>query len=337
MKACYIVICITIIVIILVVLFAVFYRQRDFFTYANLIIPNTTMSIPEFMSAMQTSHLTSCDRIWPANAPLPLSVINDPSSLEKPSLGTYEFIIRCLSASYNLAEKCDSVDWSIANWICNVEHIYTILPAKFDKDPVGFIGKISFDNTVSQCSPPSKSPKGSSTDILLVVIRGTEEVEWLEEAEMVLVKSPIPGSKGRVEKGFAEIYNQIIGQIAKYGQDYSKILVCGHSLGAALTTLVAASLAVTNTDKQIYAYPVACPQPGDQEFAEWYYDLTTKNLKSTVINNTADAVPGIPLYDWGYRPVNNEIRFTLDTGVLLHNHLLTTYLAGAHKLFGDPN
>jgi len=77
-------------------------------------------------------------------------------------------------------------------------------------------------------------------------------------------------------------------------------VVCGHSLGGALATLLVADLAA-NTPLKPQAWTFASPRVGDAAFAGRYGGLSTVSWR---IYNQADIVPYFPVDAAGsYQPV----------------------------------
>jgi pimeloyl-ACP methyl ester carboxylesterase len=72
----------------------------------------------------------------------------------------------------------------------------------------------------------------------------------------------------------------------------SSLTVCGHSLGAALATLLALDVAANTIFKDPTVYTYASPRTGDPAFASTY-DQVVKN--SFRIANRLDLVPKLPL------------------------------------------
>jgi triacylglycerol lipase len=158
---------------------------------------------------------------------------------------------------------------------------------------------------------------GATPRAAVVAIRGTASaMEWWDDMHWDLVPfTQIPGG-GKVAQGFYDIYRTFgtmaPGQpgaaqpSAAFAADIAHaaadglaagldpalpIVVCGHSLGGALATLLAADLAA-NTPLKPQAWTFASPQVGDAMFAGCYGRLSTVSWR---IYNQVDVVPYFPV------------------------------------------
>lgn len=130
---------------------------------------------------------------------------------------------------------------------------------------------------------------------LIVSCRGTEPTalnDVMADLEVIKTVWSSEGGTGYVHQGFKhevdKVYEGIHNYIKKHGKD-KKIWVTGHSLGAAMATLVAAKL--TEDGEQItYVYSFGSPRAGGSEFATW----CDKNLKHKRFVNNNDIVPCVP-------------------------------------------
>lgn len=115
----------------------------------------------------------------------------------------------------------------------------------------------------------------------LCVIRGTATPEeWWEDAEAEPISRP--GLPGKVERGFRELYESLVLRRPGSLTDMplvtalcnlvgsGRVLVAGHSLGAALASFVALDLAdPSRLGKRVSARLIASPRPGDGLFAQY--------------------------------------------------------------------
>jgi predicted lipase len=138
------------------------------------------------------------------------------------------------------------------------------------------------------------SPDGEAVSVL----RGTDNVwEWLEDGKFLMV----PWGPGLTEDGFTGVYRslRVKGAAAQVGaRDYllsllsagqaKRVTVCGHSLGGALATLLAASLA----GRDVSSYTFASPRVGDHLFSGRYDELLAG--KTFRVENRFDLVPKLP-------------------------------------------
>ena len=185
----------------------------------------------------------------------------------------------------------------------------------------------------------------------VVALRGTRSaVEWWDDLHWNLVPFTPVSSGGMVAQGFYDIYRtfgtmkpaesarsaastsfaaEIAETVINFDGDLDPALptiVCGHSLGGALATLLVADLAA-NTPINPQAWTFASPRVGDAAFAARYDALSEISWR---IYNRADIVPYVPVDTADrYQPVSagyainslGRARWSLGCA-----HALNTYL-----------
>jgi triacylglycerol lipase len=191
--------------------------------------------------------------------------------------------------------------------------------------------------------------RNRATGTVFVIFRGTESPgDWLSNISFPQV--PFRDQWGNVERGFAEIYIQmsqsVIGPVHQSGA--ANVIVTGHSLGGALSTLATADLAPNGMIASLYNF--ASPRTGNPEF--------TRKLNATVpvvwrVVNTEDIVTTVPLatakvdtkpHSLGafdlvvlalnkldYMHVGSAVTFTAHEGSIIDNHKMATYIAGLNS------
>ncbi len=183
---------------------------------------------------------------------------------------------------------------------------------------------------------------GSAAE-LVISIRGTEGInEWLHDAEFWLVSCPVFGAKGWTEDGFSAIYKsfrptrdpagaphlmQTIRGLIDAGA-YTKVTVCGHSLGGALTSFLGLDIALNTSCKNPVVYSYASPRVGDPTFAHHYNQTVTTNYR---IENRSDLVPKLPpILPVPYEHVNTDEALIPVPGEIKAEiacmHVIETYL-----------
>ncbi len=159
---------------------------------------------------------------------------------------------------------------------------------------------------------------GGDPRTAVVALRGTATTtEWWDDLHWDLVPfTQVPGG-GKVAQGFFDIYNTFGTMSAgqqestpapgSFASDVARaaadglatdldpaalpMVVCGHSLGGALATLLVADLAA-NTSLKPRAWTFASPRVGDAIFAARYGGLSTVSWR---IYNQVDVVPYFPV------------------------------------------
>ncbi len=158
---------------------------------------------------------------------------------------------------------------------------------------------------------------GGDPRTAVVALRGTATVtEWWDDLHWDLVPFDRVANGGKVAQGFFDIYStfgtMVPGQQGATSASRSfatdiahaaadglaadldpglPIVVCGHSLGGALATLLVADMAA-NTPLKPQAWTFASPRVGDAAFAACYGRLSTVSWR---IYNLPDIVPYFPV------------------------------------------
>jgi predicted lipase len=150
----------------------------------------------------------------------------------------------------------------------------------------------------------------------------------------------VSGKVANVHKGFVDVYmkfrNDLSSTLLKINPNKNKkIIISGHSLGAAISTIAGADL-VQSGYKDVGVYNFASPRVGDQTFA----DLVNIELKLPVYRlvNISDMVPNMPPsvspnfedYDNPYMYVHcgKMVYFQINRLSVLNNHLIPAYMTG---------
>ena len=209
------------------------------------------------------------------------------------------------------------------------------------------------------------SPAGD----IIIAIRGTENsTEWTDDILFsTQTNSPIAGVPGKVHLGFATIYNggtpggttglnyyaptnpivppkktDTTFPLAKVLSGARSVNVTGHSLGAALATLLILDIAV-NVKMTVTSYNFASPMVGDPTFANFFNGLIGKQIANNFrVANGVDPIPTQPsnVYyapgsdqEWNYMQVNGYC--PVDSGLLSvigDPHSLSNYVIGLKNL-----
>lgn len=179
-----------------------------------------------------------------------------------------------------------------------------------------------------------------SANTALVAFRGTENLQdWLADFDAVLINYEPVGNSGLVHMGFQLVYEQVRGTlpplIAVGCAGCTRILVTGHSLGAALAVLSALDIAKNippNIVPELYTF--AGPRTGNPTFANIFNGVigTCYRVVNKLEIVPLDIVPNVPLpplYQHVGQAENVNGGFTMDEAVA---HSLPAYAAGLRKL-----
>lgn len=166
----------------------------------------------------------------------------------------------------------------------------------------------------------------------IIALRGTQSnFEWLIDVVIPQVKVPLFWFKhdhfkaAKVHIGFLYFFVMLIEQIKNAAKQFDNELpcyVCGHSLGAALATLVAPAIKLITNNSNVLMYNYASPRVGDPTFVNAYNFLISESYR---VVNLSDLVPMIPpskIGPWFYGHVKEEWSFLNQSGNVAGNHAL---------------
>lgn len=133
---------------------------------------------------------------------------------------------------------------------------------------------------------------------VFIAFRGTEDMRDamadLDVRRADLEDTDVSGVK--LHNGFYKQYKSIDQDIMvildELDSEYDEIVMCGHSLGAALATIAAADIATKKREKKVRCHTCGSPRVGNREFTEWFESRVSENWR---IYNKNDPVPMIPI------------------------------------------
>jgi Lipase (class 3) len=183
----------------------------------------------------------------------------------------------------------------------------------------------------------------ANPDDVVMAIRGTANAwEWIQDAKFLLI--PFKRGSGLTEDGFTDMYNSfaaISGNTPKPFVDCvspgipttATITIVGHSLGAAVATLLAYDFA-SNTKLNVLLYTLASPRVGDLSFSQVFNHIVPNAYR---IYNRLDIVPKLPP-PLMYFHVGDETELlppTILKSTLACEHHLTSYFNMLGALCGN--
>jgi hypothetical protein len=139
------------------------------------------------------------------------------------------------------------------------------------------------------------------SDVYLAV-RGTENIwEWLQDFNFLQRPFPNVSGAGLTEDGFTDMYlsfsltpatgaGSFVKNVVNLLPSNAMVTVTGHSLGAALATLLALDLSV-NSSLPVGLYTLASPRVGDLTFSHLFNHVVPNAYR---IDNRFDVVPKTP-------------------------------------------
>jgi hypothetical protein len=179
----------------------------------------------------------------------------------------------------------------------------------------------------------------SASGEMVVAIRGTQTIdEWLHDFSFLFVPNPIHAGGGMTEDGFTAIYRSLrlgadpnspsaIAAIATLvgAGGISTITVTGHSLGAALATLLTLDVGLNSGVARTTSYTFASPRVGEMFFEHTYDSVVPDTYR---ICNRPDLVPQTPPFP--YEHVGNDLELVPPYNSISANlacwHSIDTYL-----------
>jgi len=181
---------------------------------------------------------------------------------------------------------------------------------------------------------------------IVIAVRGTEGIwEWLQDAKFLPRPFPnVPGG-GLSEDGFTDMYLSFSltpSPSTTFMQDVKALLpsnamvtVTGHSLGAALATLLSLDMAV-NTSFPLAVYTLASPRVGDLSFHNLFNHIVPNAYR---VANRLDIVPQTPP-PLLYLHVGDDTELVPDNTLkydLACEHALTSYFNMLAALIGQQS
>ena len=147
-----------------------------------------------------------------------------------------------------------------------------------------------------------------------------------------------------VHKGFTDAYNNFREKVINTlkNNSFKKIVICGHSLGAGISTIIGADLINEgyNSDNNYTTviYNFASPRVGNTDFCK----LISENIPLYRIVNTSDLVPTLPpsvspnfidnSTPYIYTHCGEAKYFTDNRFSVLNNHMMDSYRNGLDLL-----
>lgn len=146
----------------------------------------------------------------------------------------------------------------------------------------------------------------------IAVFRGTQTVfEAVQDARFVKVPNPFEVNAGMVESGFAAVASSIKDQPNAGGNPFRAVVgalpqakplvIVGHSLGAAIATLMSYRAKQLFPGFTLDVVLVASPRVGDATFAARYDAML--GSRTVRLSVTADIVPQVPFPFMGFQHV----------------------------------
>lgn len=179
-----------------------------------------------------------------------------------------------------------------------------------------------------------------SDNTIILAFRGTQtEREWLLDFHIQKIKFPYVTQECFVHEGIFHIYQScrdtILTRLNKLSTN-KEVLITGHSLGGALSTLLTLDSIHSTNFTNISHCSFASPKVGDSHFKDVFQHVVPTSLRFV---NIYDIIPLLPPSYTKNKPTyshTKEIKsFAYDAGSLKLNHKIETYKLGIQKKFSS--
>ena len=182
--------------------------------------------------------------------------------------------------SYNLSQLITSVLLSGAAYCDDYSHL--------------LINDLNILDTVYDQESDLRGFTAATNDTFYVALRGSSSAQnWIDDFEIRLVDYD-RCSGCSVHSGFYKsalaIKSQVIESFYKHGSTIDKIIVTGHSYGAAVAQVLALELLETITPINVYNF--GQPRTGNTEYAQYVNQMLSPNYWR--VTHDRDLVPHLP-------------------------------------------
>jgi triacylglycerol lipase len=163
---------------------------------------------------------------------------------------------------------------------------------------------------------------------IIVAFCGTQNLPALA-ADLDVGRVPFPflPNSGKTARGITELYAEVIrpkvlGTLKKLPQ--KRVVIAGHSMGAALATLCALDVAANTRFSRPAVYTFGSPRVGSPRFARIFNKRVGRSIR---VANAYDVVPRLPpgLFGLGYRHVQRKQVVRFQNGNPVANHEIRRY------------
>ena len=158
----------------------------------------------------------------------------------------------------------------------------------------------------------------SYSNTLFIVFRGSVNIQnWIDNIQISKI-SPYNDTSIEVSKGIYKAYNyvkpKLFDNLSNLVNKYNtrNLLITGHSLGAAITTLISYDImTLFPTYNLLYVFTFGSPRIGNPAFSS-SFNKYSKSITHYRVTHYYDIVPHVPEEFLGYLHVSNEVWYNED-------------------------
>jgi hypothetical protein len=219
------------------------------------------------------------------------------STLKRTLSATILVLAVCAQTVFGLSP--DMAELNATLWYSEVAYCGDYMTRNYDGMMAGFVPTYQFDEEATKHDTAGFIGYNPNTEAIYIVFRGSSTIDnWITNIDAVM--KDYPNCEGcKVHAGFyhasTDIYPQIESQVTTLQNQYPnyRLVLTGHSLGAALATLTAIQLHdeghAPNDKVEVYNYG------SPRIFNEHGGDYATKVIDTRVrVTHHKDVVPHIP-------------------------------------------
>ena len=198
---------------------------------------------------------------------------------------------------------------------------------KYDTCPVEIISKGIPNSSLNDPTPLGHTLYDQRSNTLIIIFSGTSNACMASldldyaQTDLVEISNYEPGLRGHkgIYNGYKSIRPQLLKAIAAYADYNPQIVITGHSLGAALSSLCALDLAYYNPIHYSFASPLFFNQVGSRVFEK----LVPTSYRIMNLSDMVALFP-LPIMPTGdtYCHVGTMIPFQQNLGEYHRNHAL---------------
>jgi len=232
---------------------------------------------------------------------------NGPSKKYHPTIIQMLFFLFCLF-SFTMA-----YDQTLSKHCVNLaQSSYTV--SSIDQwDCITCEPSIKLEYVVEENGARALQGYDSYTNSIFVSFRGSSNIQnWIDNIQVSKI-SPYADTSISVEKGFYKAYNyikpELLNNLPILAKRYNtnKLLITGHSLGAAMATLMTYDIVSSFPSyKMAYLVNFGSPRVGNQAFVD-SFNKYARSFTHYRITHYYDIVPHVPEEFLGYLHISNEI------------------------------